>query len=162
MPRLALIVDPHPQFAEYLANVAVCSDLTAVVADSYAEARSQLDSPDIGVLVTSLKLGEYNGIQLVYLARQKHPGVTCIVYGQEDHRLGLEAQRAGAFYEWREAVAFAFPRYLEGLRTLPTTDRRDPTVTDRRLTFRGGRRTTDTEMLFALRRPLESPPSVNP
>ena len=160
MPRPALIVDPHQHFATYLANVAVCEGLPAIVADSFAEARANLDA-ELGVLVTSLKLGEYNGIHLVHLARQYNPGVVCIVFGEDDHRLGFEVQRAGAFYEWRESVAFALPRYVAALGTLPVTDRRNPEVSDRRVTFRGGRRVTDVELLFGLRRPPPSSPSVS-
>ena len=162
MPRLALIVDPHPHFAAYLANIAVCDGLPAVVADSFSEARANLGDPTLGLLVTSLKLGEYNGVHLVHLARQQNPGLTCIVYGHDDHSLGVEAQRAGAFYEWRESVIYALPGYLAGLGTLPPTDRRDPTVGDRRQSFRGGRRTTDVELLFALRRPPDTLVPVAP
>jgi hypothetical protein len=157
MPRLALIVDPHAHFANYLTSAARSAEMRVTVADNFVEARSHLADPDLAVLVTSLKLGDYNGVHLVHLARQQASSATCIVHGHDDHALGLDAQRAGAFYEWRDSVVFAFPKYLAALGALPSADRRDPTVGDRRVSFRGGRRITDVAMLHALRRLPPSP-----
>lgn len=62
-----------------------------------APAQPQERAPD--ALVVDIRLGEYNGLQLVHLARQSNPGITIVVVsGFDDPVLRSEAARAGAAY----------------------------------------------------------------
>nr|MBA3884527.1 response regulator [Acidobacteriota bacterium] len=50
-------------------------------------------------LVTDVRLGEYNGLQLAVIARDLQPNIRIIVYsGYNDPVLREEAERIGAVY----------------------------------------------------------------
>lgn len=68
-------------------------------APGFQEARQALatnDSPD--VLITDVRLGPYNGLHLVAIARVEHPRTLGIVIGQADHVLETEARGLAARY----------------------------------------------------------------
>lgn len=105
-------------------------------------ARARLLAGRYDLLVTALRLREYNGLQLVYLANTfQLPTRTIVFDGDFDVHLAAQAQAAGAFFEHAERVAVAAPQYLGA--TLPARDRRDPVRFDRRVMPRGGRRAAD-------------------
>jgi hypothetical protein len=101
-------------------------------------------------LVSNVRLGEFNGIHLVYLAKLHDSRLRALVYGRpHDPMLAREAQRASAFYQRQGFLSFSLASFLRA--GLPVNDRRDVSGIDRRTTFRGGRRTTDVASLhFAL------------
>jgi DNA-binding NtrC family response regulator len=114
-----------------------------VDADSdFLSAQTHLLSKPYDWLVTNIRLEEYNGLQLVYLAGAVKLPARLLVYAdRQDLELAREAQRAGAFFESRQRVHLALAAYLRG--TLPALDRRDPALPDRRAISRGSRRCTD-------------------
>jgi len=135
-----LLVDPDPDGLRALhsalrplADVEACSEFRA--------ARTRLLGPQPpDLLVTNIRLEAYNGLHLVLLAAGTH--TRCIVYSTfDDLVLAREVQAAGAFYERAKRLPQTLPAYVNAM--LPRHDRRDPTVLDRRLVFRGGRRSTD-------------------
>jgi hypothetical protein len=76
-------------------------------------------------VVTNVRLGAYNGLQLVYLATARSLATRSIVYSDEyDLGFARDAHRAGAFYERRECLPVTLGAYLRG--TLPSEDRRNP------------------------------------
>ena len=97
------------------------------------------------LLVTNLRLGPFNGLHLVFLAQSASLPTICLTYGTQtnptDVALAREAQLAGAFYEASFKLLHALPAYIQS--ELPDRDRRDPVRSDRRSSFRGGRRATD-------------------
>jgi hypothetical protein len=102
-----------------------------------ARARLLLEPPEL--LVTNIRLREYNGIHLVMLASAS---TRSIVYmDPEDLVLLREAQRAGAFVESLERLMLSLPSYVGA--ALRIRDRRDLLRFDRRSTARGGRRAAD-------------------
>ena len=106
-------------------------------------ARTHLISKPYDWLFTNVRLGAYNGLHLVHLAGTARLPIRSLVY--EDRRdlwVAREVQRVGAFYESGDRVDRALPAYLRG--ALPPQDRRNPAKPDRRVTFRGGRRCTDS------------------
>ena len=108
----------------------------------YETARRSLleHAPDL--LVTNLCLGVFSGLQLVNLAAATAPKTHCVAYADvHDPVLAREAQFAGAFYEHRFRLPFVLRAYA--FQSLPPRDRRDPSVIDRRLSFRGGRRAAE-------------------
>jgi response regulator of citrate/malate metabolism len=120
-----------------------CADLTRViVARSFHDARTQLGAWPPDALVTNLRLGDYNGLHLVLLARSANHATRCIVYSDRpDTYLVREAQSIGAFFERTDRLVHALPGYCRA--ALPSKDRRAPDGRDRRAVFRGGRRSVD-------------------
>ena len=137
-----LLVEPDKARRSHLRDVV--RDVADVdVHSDFASARAHLFSKPYDWLVTDTRLGAFNGLHLVYLARSSRLPIRALVYAdRRDIFLAQEAQRAGAFYEFRDRVDRALPVYL--LAALPPQDRRSPVTPDRRAApFRGGRRCTD-------------------
>jgi DNA-binding NtrC family response regulator len=115
-----------------VARVQGCSD--------FRTARRQLFQHPPDLLVTNVRLQEFNGLHLVYLAATGALKTRSIVYAVKlNLALAREAQAAGAFYERADRLAYILASYTR--KTLPPHDRRDPALIDRRLASdRGGRR----------------------
>ena len=140
-----LIVEPDSTLRFQL-RTAVGS-LAGVDADSgVPTARQRLLTTMPNWLVTNVRLEAYNGLHLAYLAKMAVIPPNILVYGDEpDLLLAREAQQLGAFYESKATIVRSVGAYLTNL--LPTRDRRDVAIRDRRLAFRGGRRSSDFERL---------------
>jgi hypothetical protein len=138
-----LIVEPDSVLRLQLRNAV--GSLAGVDADSgVPTARQRLLTTAYSWLVTNVRLDAYNGLHLAYLAKMAQEPPHILVYGDEtDLLLAREAQQLGAFYESKEAIVRSLPAYLTA--PLPASDRRDVTIRDRRLAFRGGRRSSDFE-----------------
>jgi hypothetical protein len=140
MKRL-LLVEPDAAVSQWLrpicervARATICSDFLA--------ARSQLLSAPPDLLVTNLRLGEYNGLHLVLLATTDGGVGRSVVYSDRpDPFLIREAQTLGAFFERTDRLAYSLVGYVHF--PLPESDRRAAHRYDRRTAFRGGRRTAD-------------------
>lgn len=136
-----LVVEPDARFAARLRQ----SIQTITHIDSHKQfdtAKKRLAEKSYDFLVTNLRLADYNGIHLVYLAASGSAPPRSIVYtGERDPWLAGEVRRAGAFYETMECLPVTLAAYLTG--TLPPTDRRDGGILDRRASPRGGRRCWD-------------------
>jgi DNA-binding NtrC family response regulator len=136
--KTVLVVDPDPRLRraalEALRSVAVVE-----VYSDFRAARARLLAKRPDLLVTNIRLDTHNGLHLVHLAPEH---TLCVVYGtNEDLPLAREAQAAGAFFVRPPCLADALQSYV--IAELPSRDRRDPTVVDRRKAFRGGRRCID-------------------
>jgi hypothetical protein len=138
-----LLVDGNPERRQSLegllalrARVEVCS--------GFAAARQRLLTNRPHMLVTSSRLGPYNGLHLAHMAASFSLITRVIVYGDDDRvAVAREAQVAGAFFVPGHQIATALPAYLDA--ELPPHDRRDAVCADRRHLFRGGRRTVDSD-----------------
>jgi DNA-binding NtrC family response regulator len=125
-----------------------CEALADVeVMTSFSTARRRVLQRTAALLVTNLRLHEYNGLHLVYLALNcARSQMRCLVYSAfPDIRLIEEAQAAGALYEHASTLGHALPSYISS--PLPQRDRRSPLSTDRRRLVRGGRRAVDDALL---------------
>jgi hypothetical protein len=125
-----------------------CKSLADVeVITSFPTARRRVLQHTAALLVTNLRLAEYNGLHLVYLASaDTQSQMRCLVYSAfPDLTLIEEAQAAGAFYERVSTLAYALPSYISS--SLPQRDKRLPLSADRRRLFRGGRRAADVALL---------------
>jgi hypothetical protein len=92
-----LVVHPDPA---RLADQLVCFQHAGCVAagtTSFPDARALVAAFRPDVLVTSVRIGEFNGIHLAILARMTH-GAPTIVVGDDDPVLEREAEQAGAQY----------------------------------------------------------------
>ncbi len=66
---------------------------------NFADARRALHSEKFDVLITDVRLGAFNGLQLAVLAADQNPGIQLIVFsGFDDPVLRQEAERLGAVY----------------------------------------------------------------
>jgi two-component system response regulator RegA len=112
-PATALVVEPS--VAETLSLVSSLSDMgfQVTVSDNFRDARARLMSAP-ALLITELRLGEYNGLHLVFRAKSIRPDIAAIIRTQiADPLLQLEAERMGATFvlkttspeEFRAAVA---------------------------------------------------------
>jgi CheY-like chemotaxis protein len=137
-----LLVDPDPKGLRAVqAALRLVADIEAFTDFRDARARLLNQSPDL--LVTNLRLQAYNGLHLVHLAHLAAGTHTrCIVYSTyDDLMLAREVQAAGAFFEHPLRLPLVLESYVNA--TLPDHDRRDLTMLDRRMAFRGGRRCSD-------------------
>jgi DNA-binding response OmpR family regulator len=72
---------------------------TARASSSFPDARRMLEKgPVPEILVTDVRLGPYNGLHLVAVARVEFPRTFAIVIGASDHVLEVEATGLGARY----------------------------------------------------------------
>lgn len=146
MTQLALLVEPDTAFLAQLSEVTERFGYEPVRCGTFESARESLRTRPPHAVVTNIRLGMFNGIHLIYLATVVRPDVRAVVYSSlDDPVLAREAQRACAFYERQRFVLHSLPNYLTA--SLPSRDRRDVQLLDRRQVFRGGRRTTDAESL---------------
>jgi hypothetical protein len=137
-----LLVEPHPVLrsgirasVRAIARLDDCAD--------FSTARTRLFTAPCDWLVSNVRLGPFNGLHLVHLVATSRLPIRSVVYGEaQDASLGREAQRAGAFFLYRDHLLKGLPALLTG--SLPKRDRRNPELTDRRTTFRGGRRCVDS------------------
>jgi DNA-binding NtrC family response regulator len=136
-------VDPDDKVVSRLRAIAEGANYRVLACEGFEGARDALRrGRTISALIANVRLGEYNGIHLVYLGKVHHPGIRALVYGRpHDAMLAREAQRAAAFYQRQGLMMLSLGSFLRA--GLPSQDRRTVSDIDRRTAFRGGRRTTD-------------------
>jgi DNA-binding NtrC family response regulator len=132
-PATALVVDPS--VSETIVLVSSLSDLgfQVAVVDNFRDARSQLMSAP-ALLVTELRLGEYNGLHLVFRAKSIRSDMAAIIRTQiADPLLQLEAERMRATFvlkttspeEFRAAVSRTLMRRIDSFEPIrPPFERR--------------------------------------
>lgn len=98
--RTILIVDDDLALLDALERAMAESGQRDVVAlGSFTEAKRALHTQRFDVLITDVRLGAFNGLQLAVLARDLHPGIQLIVFsGFDDPVLREEAHALGAQY----------------------------------------------------------------
>jgi DNA-binding NtrC family response regulator len=146
--KRVLVVDCDPRVGAHIKRD--CETLADVeVITNVPAARGRVLQRANALLVTNLRLNEYNGLHLVYLvSTSTQSQMRCLVYSAfPDLRLIEEAQAAGALYEPASTLAYALPSYISN--PLPQRDRRSPLSADRRRVCRGGRRAPDIALLAA-------------
>ena len=143
MKRL-LLVDPDATVTQSLRST--CERLArSTFCHDFLSARSQLLSSAPDILVTNLRLGEYNGLHLVLLAASDRGATRSIIYSDRpDPYLIREARALGAFFERADRLAHSLAGYVRS--ALPDRDRRESPRYDRRAAFRGGRRGADVAL----------------
>jgi DNA-binding NtrC family response regulator len=95
-----LIVDDDPRVLDALERALKQAGQREVVAlGTFDEARRALRAGRFDVLITDVRLGAFNGLQLAVLAHDQNPGIQLIVFsGFDDPVLRVEAERLGAVY----------------------------------------------------------------
>ncbi len=94
-----VVVDDDQQVLKYLIEMLQEAGYDTVACDRYQDAKALLSTMRPDLLLTDIRLGAYNGLQLGIYARDDHPGLPVIVLtGYEDPTLRDEAKRAGALF----------------------------------------------------------------
>ena len=92
-----LVVDDDRQVLKYLTEILQDAGYDTVACNRFQDAKALLAASRPSLLLTDVRLGAYNGLQLGFFARSHHPGLPVIVLtGYEDPTLRDEANRAGA------------------------------------------------------------------
>jgi DNA-binding NarL/FixJ family response regulator len=134
-------VEPDAVIAKSIQRA--CADIAQLISTpTFEGARSHLLESPPDVLVTNLRLEEYNGLHLVLLVVNAGTPTRCLVHtNRPDLYLARQIQALGAFFEHTERLEQSLPSYIRA--ALPENDRRDPDCYDRRNRSRGGRRSAD-------------------
>ena len=127
-PASVLLVEPTPD--DVLSSVSSLSaaGFQVTVADTYAEAAALLSARPPNILITELRLGDYNGLQLVLRGKAIRPTMAALVTSWVyDVVLQREAEQLGATFvhkpiEQHELLAAVF-------RTLARADGIGPALT---------------------------------
>lgn len=94
---VVLIVDDDRDLLYLLTEAFQNAGYQVVAESDFASARRSLRTHRLTALLTDVRLGEYNGIQLALLARELHPEIKVVVFsGFDDPVLREEAERVGA------------------------------------------------------------------
>lgn len=97
--RKILIVDDDVALLEGVENTFKAAGEDATASSSFEVAKRLLRSDKYDVLITDVRLGAFNGLQLALLARDLYPSITLIVFsGFDDPVLRAEAEQLGAAY----------------------------------------------------------------
>ena len=113
MASTALVAEPSETFRASLEAIFEAAGWNVIGRSALDEARKDVAERAPGIVVTSLKLGSFNGIHLVYLAKLANPLAVCVVYGEPDR--AEEAQRAGAIYVEHHCIREALPDILDSM-----------------------------------------------
>jgi DNA-binding NtrC family response regulator len=95
----ALVVDP--KLSEALSTVALLTDegFEVTVAETFAKAKDRLSARPPALLVTEVRLGEYNGLHLVLRGKAQRPSMAALVMSTiADPVLQTEAEAMGATF----------------------------------------------------------------
>lgn len=99
MPADILVVSADPQQLSERVTFLRRAGFSARASSSFPDARRMLEEgPTPEILVTDVRLGPYNGLHLVAVARVEFPRASAIVIGSADHVLEVEANGLGARY----------------------------------------------------------------
>ena len=125
----ALVVEPNELDLIALVSALTGAGFRVSATHNYVDARNLLASDPPLLLVTEVRLGAYNGLQLALRARTSGPRVTVIVMsGYADSVLQRDAERAGATFalkpiDPRELLAAV---YRTALRPMPAAGLPEP------------------------------------
>lgn len=112
-----LIVDDDPSLLEALERALRDAGEEVVAHGSFEDARRALRTTAFDALITDVRLGAFNGLQLAVMARDTHPEIRVIVFsGFDDPVLRSDAEHIGALYLVKPVTS---SQLLEILRRVP-------------------------------------------
>jgi two-component system response regulator PilR (NtrC family) len=121
-----LIVDDDPSLLEALERSFLEAGEDVVAHDSFEEARRVLQTTRFDALITDVRLGAFNGLQLAVIGRDTYPDMRLIVFsGFDDPVLRTEAEHVGATYMVKPVTG---ARLLEVLRESERNDGQEDKV----------------------------------
>ncbi len=97
--RRVLVVDDDSDLLRMVELWLVEAGYTVVTCDQFAAAKRQLATAPPDVLLTDVRLGAFNGLQLVILGKEQRPQMQAVVMSAyDDVTLRKEAAERGARY----------------------------------------------------------------
>jgi DNA-binding NtrC family response regulator len=98
-PKSVLVVDDDRQVLKYLTELLREAGYDTVTCERFPDAKMLLHTTRPDLLLTDIRLGAYNGLQLAIFAQSRHPGIPIIVLtGYEDPTLRQQATASGAVF----------------------------------------------------------------
>ena len=98
-PHRILLVDDAPRLRAVLRRMLRSRGHLVTTCSSYQEARRRLLAQPFDVLLTEIRLGAYNGLQLAILGKDLCPDLQIVVFsGYDDPVLRAETERLGGTY----------------------------------------------------------------
>jgi two-component system, response regulator RegA len=98
-PFSALVVGVVPSDNQAIASMLTARGFRVTVATTYARARERLGAHPPALLITQIRLAEYNGLQLVLHGKSIRPDMAAIVLsGEADPALQADAEAIGATF----------------------------------------------------------------
>ena len=98
-PRNVLIVDDDIVLLDALERAFREAGENAIACGTFEEARRVVRDKTLDALITDVRLGAFNGLQLAVMARDIQPSIQVIVFsGFDDPVLRADAERIGATY----------------------------------------------------------------
>jgi len=111
-----LIVDDEPALLEAIKIAFTRAGREVVACDSFEAARDRLLAEDFDVMLTDVRLGAFNGLQLAVIARDQDREMGIIVFsGFDDPVLRAEAAGLGASYLVKPVSAEHLLELMAGL-----------------------------------------------
>ena len=97
--RRIVVVDDDAGVLDMLAALLKTWGHTPIPFSRFEDARAFLSDSAPDALIVDVRLGKYNGLQLIHLAKQQHPQTAVVaVSGYDDPVLRAAAAEAGAAY----------------------------------------------------------------
>jgi DNA-binding response OmpR family regulator len=110
-----MVVDDEPSVLATLARLVSAWGFRTLAFGTFEEARKALSLQNPDALVTDVRLGDYNGLQLVHIVKQRNPNTIVVaVSGIDDPVLRVEAANAGAAYLLKPSELSRLRQYLSG------------------------------------------------
>lgn len=143
-----LIVESNRQQADTLVLEARKYRSQITRCGSFEEAYQEIRLRGPMLVLTHAVIGAFQGVHLAQAAVRANKNAHAVIYGSvADLVLARQMFSTRVFFERQAFLRHTLPRYLTA--NLPGLDRRDVRVPDRRTTFRGGRRASDIDALWA-------------
>jgi DNA-binding NtrC family response regulator len=112
-----LIVDDDLNLLEAMRRSLKDVVQTVVACETFEKARQVLKDQQFDGLVTDVRLGAFNGLQLAVMARDMYPDMRLIVFsGFDDPVLRADAEQIGAVYLVKPVAS---PELLKHLEQMP-------------------------------------------
>jgi DNA-binding NtrC family response regulator len=112
-----LLVDDDPSLLEALTRALREAGEDIVAHATFEDARRALRATAFDALITDVRLGAFNGLQLAVMARDAHPEIRLIVFsGFDDPVLREDAEHIGAIYLVKPVTS---SQLLDILRSVP-------------------------------------------
>ena len=97
--KRVLVVDDDPALLEAVRRGLEAAGMNVTACTTFEDARKSLREKTFDALITDVRLGAFNGLQLAVVARTYDPKISVIVFsGFDDPVLREEAERAGGAY----------------------------------------------------------------
>ena len=106
--RRVLVVAPHAEVANTVVRWLTSQGHEASLVKDFVRARAEFDANPPDLLVTEVRLGEFNGLQLAIRAHVHSPTISTIVIGDDDIVLERDALAQQARYMKTPELSRAF------------------------------------------------------